>query len=462
MKMKSLLTSALAIVMVGAFSLPVSAQTVSGKSRGGEKKQESRGQSGRTHSERRNDSKSREQQSRQRQEQSRRDQERKREDARRASEQSRRDAESRARTQQVNRQREAEKSRKQADAKRRADEARRRSQQEAQRRSEESRRRAEEVRRRESQSRVGQISQSRTQQNRQNTLRVGRITQPDRRTSELRAREAANRLNAERARRDAEIRRREEAQRRSEQERRNRERRADDDWLWDRDGRTIRLDRPATVSNLTRPRYESWRSGTLRVSNIVSQPRYDRVIFVDHSPRKPASPPWWSNSRLNRSPVVYVSDSGRYDDWDRYGDDGYRDDCNIFVDNSRWDNEYGYGNSVWNSPTDPYLAYNGYESWQDAYDRRQEKKNEWRSIAYVSGAVMLYGLLKGDDTLTFAGGAGALYSLTRYEADRKSQNDLKRQRAEYFTRGVYYRDGVRYNRRTVTKDGQKYYQFVRA
>lgn len=94
-------------------------------------------------------------------------------------------------------------------------------------------------------------------------------------------------------------------------------------------------------------------------------------------------------------------------------------------------------------------------------DRRQQTKNEWRNIAYLSGGVALLGLIQKDNTLVFAGAAGTLYSLHRYEQDRKSQSQIDRLRASYFSRPYFERDGRRYDRRLVTKNGQKYYQFVR-
>ena len=92
---------------------------------------------------------------------------------------------------------------------------------------------------------------------------------------------------------------------------------------------------------------------------------------------------------------------------------------------------------------------------------RQETKNDWRNIATASGVVAALGLLKNDGTLTFVGTAGALYGAWRYEQDRKSQNKLDRARAAYFSRDYFVRDGVRYDRRTVNKNGQRYFQFVR-
>ena len=101
-------------------------------------------------------------------------------------------------------------------------------------------------------------------------------------------------------------------------------------------------------------------------------------------------------------------------------------------------------------------------SAQTQTQRRDQTQNEWRNIALASGAIALLGVLKKDDKLTFAGAAGALYSLYRYDEDSKSKDRLARTRAEYFSRSEFYRDGIRYNRRTVTKGGKKYYQFYKA
>jgi hypothetical protein len=102
------------------------------------------------------------------------------------------------------------------------------------------------------------------------------------------------------------------------------------------------------------------------------------------------------------------------------------------------------------------------QSSQDqASHHRQQTKNQWRNITIGAGAVGLYGLLKHDNTLTFAGAAGALYSANRYEHDRKSQSKIDRARAAYFSKPSFNRNGHTYARKTVTKNGHKYYQFVR-
>ena len=93
---------------------------------------------------------------------------------------------------------------------------------------------------------------------------------------------------------------------------------------------------------------------------------------------------------------------------------------------------------------------------------RQKTKNDWRNIATAAGAVGVYGLLKGDSTLALVGLGGALYSADRYERDRKSQSATQRQRARIIDRGYYYSKGHKYVKKTVMKNGHKYYKFVRA
>ncbi len=101
------------------------------------------------------------------------------------------------------------------------------------------------------------------------------------------------------------------------------------------------------------------------------------------------------------------------------------------------------------------------QNWRDLIHRRQQTKNTWRDIAIGAGALGVYGLLKHDSTLTFAGIAGALYSANRYEQDRRSESRMDRARASMFSRGSFYRNGHRYTRHTVYRNGQKYYQFRR-
>lgn len=129
-------------------------------------------------------------------------------------------------------------------------------------------------------------------------------------------------------------------------------------------------------------------------------------------------------------------------------------------DNRNWNKERDDDRSRTSGFTTRLPAGSPWEL-QRASDRRQQMKNEWRNIAYASGAVALIGALQHDRRLVFAGTAGALYSLYRYEQDRKSQSQLDRLRAQYFGRSSFTRDGHTYQRRIVIRNGHKYYQFVR-
>lgn len=92
--------------------------------------------------------------------------------------------------------------------------------------------------------------------------------------------------------------------------------------------------------------------------------------------------------------------------------------------------------------------------------RRDQTANEWKTIATISGALGLLGALNHDDTLAFAGAAGALYSTYRYDQDRNSRDARCRARSAYFDREYFIRDGHRFERREVWQHGVKYYQFV--
>lgn len=52
---------------------------------------------------------------------------------------------------------------------------------------------------------------------------------------------------------------------------------------------------------------------------------------------------------------------------------------------------------------------------------RQQTKNNWRNAAIGAGALGVIGLATHNKTLAVAGVAGAAYSASRYEHDRKSQ-----------------------------------------
>lgn len=97
-----------------------------------------------------------------------------------------------------------------------------------------------------------------------------------------------------------------------------------------------------------------------------------------------------------------------------------------------------------------------------ASHHRQKTKNQWRNIGIGSAAAGALGLLTHNSTLLVGGAAGALYSASRYEHDRRSQSRIDRERARVYGQRTYYEHGHRYVRHTVWHNGHKYYRFERA
>ena len=58
----------------------------------------------------------------------------------------------------------------------------------------------------------------------------------------------------------------------------------------------------------------------------------------------------------------------------------------------------------------PTAANAQFWHWRAYQHHRQQQRNEWRDIAIGAGALGVIGALEHDDTLFFAGTAGALYS----------------------------------------------------
>jgi hypothetical protein len=61
---------------------------------------------------------------------------------------------------------------------------------------------------------------------------------------------------------------------------------------------------------------------------------------------------------------------------------------------------------------------------QSAYHHRQQTKNTWRNAAIGSAGLGLFGLFTHQGGLALLGAAGAAYSGSRYEHDRKSQRKI--------------------------------------
>ncbi len=69
--------------------------------------------------------------------------------------------------------------------------------------------------------------------------------------------------------------------------------------------------------------------------------------------------------------------------------------------------------------------------------------------------------LESDPTLYFSGTYGDLYPYDELEVDLHSGNREHRLRGAYFSRPYFWRNGQRFDRVTVDRDGRHYYRFVR-
>jgi len=107
------------------------------------------------------------------------------------------------------------------------------------------------------------------------------------------------------------------------------------------------------------------------------------------------------------------------------------------------------------------MTINAQSKSQKEIARRQKTKGDWQKAAYAGGALAILGQFNKDKTASYLGAGVGLYSLYRMQEDTKSQNRTRRDRAAFFSREHYTKNGVRYDRRLVKKNGQKYYTYVR-
>ncbi len=98
---------------------------------------------------------------------------------------------------------------------------------------------------------------------------------------------------------------------------------------------------------------------------------------------------------------------------------------------------------------------------RQSVERRQKTKNDWRNLGIAGGAAGVLGLLTGNKTLAALGIGGGLYSASRYESDRKSQNKLEHDRYDLFRRKSFDHNGHHYVRKAKTVKGKKNYYFQR-
>lgn len=178
------------------------------------------------------------------------------------------------------------------------------------------------------------------------------------------------------------------------------------------------------------------------------------------NPREARRDPRQAGSWGNRNDDNRWDRNNRWDEQRKWEEAQRRaDEQRRWADQQRRYEEQRRRDEDWRRNNDRY-SNNGNYGYRES-DRRQQTKNEWRNLAIAAGAVAVLGLLEKDNRLVFAGSAGALYSAYRYEQDRKSQNRYDRARAYYFSQPYFYRDGSRYTRNEVWRDGEKYYQFCR-
>jgi hypothetical protein len=107
------------------------------------------------------------------------------------------------------------------------------------------------------------------------------------------------------------------------------------------------------------------------------------------------------------------------------------------------------------------MTINAQSKSQREIDRRQKTKGDWQKTANISGAAALLGLVTHNKTLTYVGAGTSLYSVYRMQEDTKSQNRTRRNRAAFYNQTHYTHKGVRYDRKTVHKNGHTYYTFVK-
>ncbi len=107
------------------------------------------------------------------------------------------------------------------------------------------------------------------------------------------------------------------------------------------------------------------------------------------------------------------------------------------------------------------IISNAQTNLDKASNHRNKTKNDWRNIGIGSAALGVLGLATHNKTLLIGGAAGAAYSASRYEHDRRSQSKIDRARANLYGKSSIMHNGHRYVRHTHYKGGQKYYSFER-
>ncbi len=115
-------------------------------------------------------------------------------------------------------------------------------------------------------------------------------------------------------------------------------------------------------------------------------------------------------------------------------------------------------NPNWNGG---YYYHNGGYFYDTSYSSPAIVINEWSGIAALAGGIALIGALNQDTRLVFSAEIGDPYSYSQFQLDLDSSDPEIRLRVAYFRKPYFWRNGVRYDRITVTFGGAPAYQFRR-
>ncbi|HTQ10442.1 MAG TPA: hypothetical protein VMI31_10250, partial [Fimbriimonadaceae bacterium] len=197
--------------------------------------------------------------------------------------------------------------------------------------------------------------------------------------------------------------------------------------------------------------------------------RSDSSWSRDHSDSRPQRDGNWTRDRSDsgsrRDNNWTNRDNRSNSNWD-HRSDGHADQGDVFrsrrpdTSDHSWNREPDHD---WRRGDDHFDV--GYRNVHFFHDRPFVEyigsRTDWNDVAVFCGFVGLMGYLDHDDFLCFAGSAGALYALWRYDDDLACDDPYRHARACYFSMPFFYRDGVRFERHIVLRDGVRYYQFVR-
>lgn len=120
------------------------------------------------------------------------------------------------------------------------------------------------------------------------------------------------------------------------------------------------------------------------------------------------------------------------------------------------ENEWRGFHSDWNGQ---YFFNSGKYYYDQEYKYPAQIPNEFSSIASRFGGI---DTLENDPTIVFSGDSGTLYPFSEYNTDRVKPEKKLKLKCAFFGRPYFWRDGVRYDRKTLVdeKDG-RCFQFVK-